>query len=47
MDRPRILLTELKMLIEEACTVAGLRFLIEDGGRYPILNQAARREMLQ
>jgi hypothetical protein len=47
MDRPRILLTELKILIEEACTVAHLRFLIEDGDRHHTLNGATTREMLQ
>jgi hypothetical protein len=31
MDRPRVLSTELKMLIEAVSTIAHLRFMIEDG----------------
>jgi hypothetical protein len=47
MDRPRILLTELKVLIEEALTAAHLRFMIEDSDRHHTLNRATKREMLQ
>jgi hypothetical protein len=47
MDRRSILLTELKMLIEEACTAAHLRFMIEDRDRHHTLNPATKREMLQ
>jgi hypothetical protein len=46
-DRSIILLTELKILIEEACTIAHLRFMIKDGDRHYTLNRVAKWEMLQ
>jgi hypothetical protein len=46
-DRPRILLTALKILIEEASTAAHLRFMIEDGDRHHLLHRATKREVLQ
>jgi hypothetical protein len=47
MDRSMILLTELKKLIKEACTVSHFRFMIEDGDRHCTLNRATKREILQ
>jgi hypothetical protein len=41
------LLPELKLLIQEACTITQLPFVIEDGERHHGLNRATNREMLQ
>jgi hypothetical protein len=46
MDRPKILVTDLKMLIKEACAVAHLRFMIKDCDRHHILNRATKQEMV-
>jgi hypothetical protein len=47
LDRPKILLPELKLLIQEACKIAQLPFVIEDGEQHHGLNRATKREMLQ
>jgi hypothetical protein len=46
LDRPKILLPELKLLIQEACKIAQLSFVIENGERNHGLNRATKREML-
>jgi hypothetical protein len=47
LDRPKILLPELKLLIQEACKIAQLPFVIQDGERHHGLNRAIKRERLQ
>jgi hypothetical protein len=47
LDRPKILLPELKRLIQEACKIAQLPFVIEHRERHHWLNQAINREILQ
>jgi hypothetical protein len=45
-DRPKILLPELKLLIQETCKIAQF-FVIEDGERHHGLNRATKGEVLQ
>jgi hypothetical protein len=47
LDRPKIVLPELKLLIQEARKIAQLPFVIEDGERHHGLNRATKTEMLQ
>jgi hypothetical protein len=43
LDQPKILLPELKLLIQEACKIVQPPFVIEDGERHHGLNRATKR----
>jgi hypothetical protein len=47
LDQPKILLPELKLLIQEVCKITQLPFVIEDGEQHHGLNRETKREMLQ
>jgi hypothetical protein len=47
LDRPKILLPELKLLTQEACKIAQPVFVTEDGERHHELNRPTKMEMPQ